>query len=394
MKNDQDIMNSIRAAIDDCTRGIEDTPSLQYQIARKAKGEEPVKKKLSASAILVIALIAISMTAALAATLSNWGIIDFAGNHADSYIPPKYEDSIKKENLPVETENLVCTIEESYFDGIILRVTARISPKGDTLLIGAGSGPEDPISDLIRSRENEDDESPKESLGAYAIRAHSGHMAEVTLNPRIDWADLATDFIMNDDGSYTIYFECQCDSESEEIESILTLRYIPMTVSEELLDAEEVDYDFDHQEVTEIPMTFRSAQTRRLVCDTQMDFPSVGVRVTNVVMIVTPLEIRNIIDYEITDLDAFNAQEGGLWFEFIDPNSTATEFYEQRVSAGLSSGGSVGRVDGMEDQPDEVGTVYRQKDAIGLDALSDQYTIRAYSSWEKTRYEERTFTVK
>ena len=46
MKSDQEIMNSIRAAIDDCTRGIDNAPSPQYQIARKAKGEEPVVKKM------------------------------------------------------------------------------------------------------------------------------------------------------------------------------------------------------------------------------------------------------------------------------------------------------------------------------------------------------------
>ena len=84
MKTDQEIMNNIRAAIDDCTRGIDEAPSLQYQIARKAKGEEPVVKKISASAILVIALIVVSMTAALAAALNSWGIINFAGDHANA----------------------------------------------------------------------------------------------------------------------------------------------------------------------------------------------------------------------------------------------------------------------------------------------------------------------
>ena len=39
MKSDQDIMESIRAAIDVCTKAIDNAPSLQYQIARKAKGE-------------------------------------------------------------------------------------------------------------------------------------------------------------------------------------------------------------------------------------------------------------------------------------------------------------------------------------------------------------------
>ena len=37
MKSDQEIMQSIRAAIDDCTKGIDNAPSLQYQIARKRK---------------------------------------------------------------------------------------------------------------------------------------------------------------------------------------------------------------------------------------------------------------------------------------------------------------------------------------------------------------------
>ena len=44
MKSDQEIMRNIRAAIDDCTQGIDEAPSLQYRIARKARGEEPVVK--------------------------------------------------------------------------------------------------------------------------------------------------------------------------------------------------------------------------------------------------------------------------------------------------------------------------------------------------------------
>ena len=85
MKTDQEIMNSIRAAIDDCTRGIDEAPSLHYQIARKAKGEEPVVKKLSTSAILVIALVIISMTAALAAAaqLADDARQDHARDEAD-----------------------------------------------------------------------------------------------------------------------------------------------------------------------------------------------------------------------------------------------------------------------------------------------------------------------
>ena len=394
MKSDQEIMDSIRAAIDDCTRGIDNAPSLQYQIARKAKGEEPVVKKISATGILVIALIAVSMTAALAAALNGWGIINFAGDHVNAYVPPKYEESITKENEVIETESVRCTLQESYFDGKILRLTAQIVPKVNTLLIGPASSVEDPISDLFwRTLNPEDEETDWESIGAYALRMHDGHLAEIGLNAEVEWDDYSSDFMRNEDGTYTWYLECQTRDETQEANVPLVLSYFPMTITEEQLASEQVDIDFDHKETATITKSFHSVPTKIYICDTPMDFPSVGVRVQNVVMTVTPLEIRCILDYEITDLEVYQEQEDGLWFEFIDPSSTETDPYAQCVSDGLTSGGSIGRKDGLHDLPDEVGTVYRQNGAIGLDALSDQYTIRAYSAWDKTRYEMATFNV-
>ena len=394
MKSDQEIMDSIRAAIDDCTRGIEEAPSLQYQIARKAKGEEPVVKKISVTAILVIALIVVSMTAALAAALNSWGIINFAGDHANAYVPPKYEESITKENEIIETDSIRCTLQESYFDGKILRLTAQIVPKVNTLLIGPGSSPEDPISDLSwRTLDPEDEKTERESIGAYALRVYDGHLAEINLDADMNWSDCSSDFIRNEDGSYTWYLECQAQDEMQEANVPLVLRYYPMTITEEQLASEQVIIDFDNKETATITKTFHSIPTKTYVCDNPMEFPSVGVRVQYVTMTVTPLEIRIALDYEITDLSKYQAQDDGLWFEFITPNSSETEPYAQRVSAGLTSGGSIGRKDGLHDLPDEVGTVYRQTDAIGLDALSDQYSIRAYSAWDKTRYETVTFHV-
>ena len=96
MKNDQEIMNKIRSAIDDCTRGIEEAPSLQYQITRKAKGEDPVAKKISTTAILVIALIVISMTAALAAGLGLFG---------ELALNPRGDSRLSKVEKVAETES-------------------------------------------------------------------------------------------------------------------------------------------------------------------------------------------------------------------------------------------------------------------------------------------------
>lgn len=376
------------------TSGKESAPSLQYQTSRKAKGEEPVTRKISASAILVIALIVVSMTAALAAVLNNWGIINFAGNRSNAYIPPKYEDSITKENLTLETESITCTIQESYYDGIILRLTARIIPKTDALLISPGSVIDDPISDLFwQLPDSENEETAWESIGSVALREHAGHMAEVSLFVDADeqWAGSSHEFMMNEDGSYTAYLECQFIEEQTEIEVPLVLRCIPMTVTEELLSSEEIFFDTADMETTSISKAFRSVETKTFTCESPLEFPSVGVRIVNVVMTASPLEIRYHLDYEITDWDAYKTHKGTLWFDFIDPDS------KKRLSTGLTSGGSSGQMEELttDNGDDIIRAFYRQTDAIGLDALSDQYTItvRTDKEYEKKRYETITFHV-
>ena len=137
-----------------------------------------------------------------------------------------------------------------------------------------------------------------------------------------------------------------------------------------------------------------ASSVKKFVSENSLDFPSVGVQVSNVTLTVTPLEIRYTLEYEITDLALYNQQKGGLWFEFIDPNSTETSPYAQRVSDGPAAVGSGGRVDGRYDLPDEIGTRFCEIGSIGLDALGEQYTLRAYNAWDQTRYEQIAFKVK
>ena len=70
MANDQELMMNIRAAIDDCTRGVDEAPSLRYRVLRKAKGEEPMVKKISMT--LVIALVILALAAVAVAATVLW----------------------------------------------------------------------------------------------------------------------------------------------------------------------------------------------------------------------------------------------------------------------------------------------------------------------------------
>ncbi|NLO85610.1 MAG: hypothetical protein GX096_09310 [Clostridiales bacterium] len=53
----------IKRAIDDCLPGLENNPDFEWKVLREVRGEEKVKKKLSAGFILVLALVLTAVTA-------------------------------------------------------------------------------------------------------------------------------------------------------------------------------------------------------------------------------------------------------------------------------------------------------------------------------------------
>ncbi len=384
--NEKISADEFRAALDRHLSNLKADPYLAQCIMANEEGEKTVIKKISASMVLAIVLICVLVTGALAAALGNWGMIDFWGRHS-GHIPENADETISKEEIRAEAEQFICTIQESYYDGCILRMIARIEPKMPIMLLAEQELPADPM-----------EENEEITIGEYAARQFDGRMAELSFY-LATMDDESGALKRNEDGTASIYMEAYYPDELAERDIVAVVNYLPFNdgadKSMEELDSGEIEiYDFAAQEKIEIPIHLQSVDTRRYECHESMSFPDVGVQVTDVVMMVTPLEIRYTLDYVITDLEKYSALEDGLWFEFIDPNSKETEYYAQRLSDGLTSSEGAGRLDGRFDEPDEIGTVIRQHGTIGLDSLSEEYTIRAYSAWEKTRYETATFHVK
>ena len=365
--------------------GLQEDPWLTAKVLSKAEGEKPVKK-ISATAILVIALLALTMAGALAAALNAWGVIDFAGNLSWTYVPENARDSVTAENLTVETDDLVCTIRESYYDGEILRLTADIAPKEKMLLVAE--------DEVIMPADNEE-----ECVTAveYAKAHFGGRLGDVYLYPEDMDVDGEADWRSNEDGSVTLYMACFFPDELPERDAKLELGYVPGKDLESLTEEElEEESLFDTENMVRTPVTLkvRAVETESYVCEEPLDFPSAGVKVTRVAMTVSPLEIRYRLYFTVTDLEKYKAMDGGLWFEFVNPESTATDYFEQTFEGGLSGSGSIVCVDDRDEFGNEkVGSVLCQTDPLGLNALGDEYTIRAYNCWEKTRYEAVTFRV-
>lgn len=137
MKSDQEIMRSIRAAIDDCTQGINEAPSLQYRIARKARGEEPVVKKISTTVVIVLVLLALAVTAVAAGIIynQNWYYNNRGSSMRDNQ-PEVYEAVMANmtenpEQNQSANELVNVTIEEVSWapEAEKLTVSYKVSPK-------------------------------------------------------------------------------------------------------------------------------------------------------------------------------------------------------------------------------------------------------------------------
>ena len=221
MKSDQEIMNSIRAAINDCTRGIEEAPSLQYQIARKAKGEEPVVKKISASAILVIALIILSMAAALAAGFGLFG--ELAQNpRGDKRLSEveKVADSIEREWTT--EDGITIRIEQAYYEGNRVFISYRLSGDWTSTVLHEGA-PDDEIAwdwveeNMIAAQTMMSD-VPERQQAILKLDGQSQRWMETTekgLHDGLSLADgtyldiIGGDNIIQEDGSIIGWKECE-----------------------------------------------------------------------------------------------------------------------------------------------------------------------------------------
>ena len=221
MKSDQEIMNSIRAAIDDCTRGIEEAPSLQYQIKQKAKGEEPVVKKISASAILVIALIILSMAAALAAGFGLFG--ELAQNpRGDKRLSEveKVADSIEREWTT--EDGITIRIEQAYYEGNRVFISYRLSGDWTSTVLHEGA-PDDEIAwdwveeNMIAAQTMMSD-VPERQQAILKLDGQSQRWMETTekgLHDGLSLADgtyldiIGGDNIIQEDGSVIGWKECE-----------------------------------------------------------------------------------------------------------------------------------------------------------------------------------------
>ena len=352
-----------------------------------------MKKKLSAA--LAAALIIAALSAVALAAAGRAGILDFLSRYQGAYIPDNAGDFIESDVATLEEDALTIRVRELYYDGRTARMTVDVTPKdAKTLLLGTDCSMLDSWQSLAQPMDGSwDDADTRTVLDVYRAGGYtSAYRINLwTSEAATGRADSAMDYTLGEDGTLTVYLEQSYDSDLPGRDIALVVDAIPFADPE----GDILDFDARRTARRELTMTAAraeptaQAQAEVYVNAAPIVYESVGVRVDSVRIEVKPLELYATIEYTVIDRELYAQTDGGLWFEFIDPESTAEAPYEQRLTGGLSLGGTSHPTDGDS----QTATHFIQEETLGKNELHDSYTLRAFECWDKQRFDTHTFEM-
>lgn len=375
MKNDQ-VTNAMREAM----HSVHVSPRLRARTlyAMRGKQERSYQMKRKISVVMACALIGVMLVTVALAVANHTGVLDFIKRY-DVTLPENVTDYVQTDVASAESDGLHAAVREAIYDGLRLRMVVDLRMNGEKpLLTAMDCALNDPWTFLNRTAANTE---ALTVLDAYRV---DGYTELYYLSTSIsDGAEEDTmnsysgDFTLQEDGTLTCYYEiCFMDDLPQRsfTFSSTAIQYVEKDGTMQL--------DRDHP-IAKVDVSFDLTATEiaeeRYVSDAPVEYESIGVRVDQVVMTVKPLEIDYVISYTITDPEKYAVTDEGLWFEFIDPNSTEAEPSAQRLKAGVTAMDTAGNQD--------LTKVQEQDGSLALSELRDTYTMRAYECWNKQRFE-------
>ena len=375
MKNDQ-VTNAMREAM----HSVHVSPRLRARTlyAMRGKQERNYQMKRKISFVLACALLGAMLLTVALAVANHTGVLDFI-NMYDVALPENATDYVQTNVASAERDGLHAVVREAIYDGRRLRMVVDLSMDGEKpLLTAMDCALNDPFAWLRRDGSENGSRTVLDAYRAdgytdlyYIATSISDGAEEGTMNSS------SGDYMLQEDGTLTCYYEICFMEDLPQRSLTFSATALPYVEADG-----EMKLDRDHPRAkvdVSFDLTATEITEERYVSDAPVEYESVGVRVDQVVMTVKALEIDYVISYTITDLDKYAVTDEGLWFEFIDPNSTETEPSAQRLKAGLTAMDTAGNADLTQ--------VQEQDGSLALSEKADTYTMRAYECWNKQRFE-------
>lgn len=354
-------------------------PALRSRtLAALQKKEEPIMKK-KLTLVLITALIALLLGSAALAAAGHWGLLDFVGRYAAPHHIPEDAPAYIQQNVAAwETEDLTVSVREMYYDGYYLQAVVDVKPRDpSTLLVSGMFSTNDYYANLHPELTTEED---SRTIAQYY--REGGYERLLVLSPAVTTdGETSQGVFLQEDGTLTFYLETGYNAPLPTRHADLRL------LIQTCVDPEHDRMDRSLDERATFPLTLNIPEgvvPVTYVCDTPQEFPEAGVRVDRLTVVALPLSLYATVEYSVIDAERYALVEDSLWFEFIDPASTAASPVGQRLAGGFTGTGGVEIIgDGR----------FIQRETLGVNELHSEYTLRAFDAFTKDRYEARTFVM-
>ena len=377
--------SQISDALRESMNAVRLSPALRAKALCAMRGSEERRPKMKRkfSAALAFALVGVLVVAVALAVANRKGVLDFL-SYSEATLPENAGDYVQTDIASDERDGLHAAVREVVYDGHRLWATVDINMDGEKpLLTGLDYGLDDEEKwAWLRHDESETDD--RTILDVYRAEGYTDayYIVANAYDESDDMGTYSGEVHLQDDGTLTFYESLVFEQEKAERE---------ITVSVRAFKYEEKDgrMNVNQKPIVELKFHFTAKASavdeETTVSVEPVEYESVGVRVDRVTVTIKPLEMDYAIEYTVVDAEKFAQTDDGLWFEFIDPNSTETEPYAQRLKDGFSR---TGEVTPMDD------THYRQTGTLSLDEKAERYTLRAYECWEKRRFDTHEIRMK
>ena len=374
--------SQISDALRESMNAVRLSPALRARALCAMRGSEERRPKMKRkfSAALAFALVGVLVVAVALAVANRKGVLDFL-SYSEATLPENAGDYVQTDVAAGEQDGLHAVVREVVYDGHRLWATVDINMDGEKpLLTGLDYGLDDEWAWLRHDESETDDRS---ILDVYREEGYTDACyIAAAIYDEDDEKNTSCEVHLQDDGTLTFYESLLFEQEKAERE---------ITVSVRAFKYEEKDgkVNLNQKPIVELKFHFTAKASavdeETLVSVEPVEYERIGVRVDRVTVTTKPLEMDYAIEYTVVDAEKFAQTDDGLWFEFIDPNSTETEPYAQRLKDGFSRRGEVTQMDD---------THYRQTGTLSLDEKADCYTLRAYECWEKRRFDTHEIRMK
>ena len=376
---EQRIQHSLNAELS----GLNTTSWQRNQFFENATGGTKVKRKLTYSLVLAIVMLLIAATALAAAITNGFGLMDFWKDTRDNVeIPEDAGQYIEHDLAEEETEHFTVRFREALYDGKTCHIVYDVIPRSKELLLF-----DKPLDEYwyAQTHLNPDHEKMKVDGRTILDRWDEGGYAsgwQVDIDVGSDTEDIreySSEGVLDEEtGIYTGQIDVTLGSLMEERTLRFIVRMLPL---QDMHDEESMDYD--HDEYVHMERTFHAAMSGEeviLVNTNPVLFPSIGVQVDQVRLMVLPQEIQYQIDYSLTDATLYHS----IFDDHPDADRTVTLLPLFRFVEATRDGdepvalskGITGNFSGYS--VDEEKGLYRQTGSLGRSNFSDTYTLCAY----------------